>query len=149
MELEAAGALVGWVASRAKVCGGRDMGFWEECGDGGRSRGGVGLGGGVVLSLGDVLAMLLRLWCLEGDFWRGSHTKTAKPVFPLPLGPSSRNLGIAAAFATDLYSKVWMRIGSSMATRRVMPIICGVGAKRAVAQLSSSYHAMVFWCGWK
>lgn len=35
-----------------------------------------------------------------------------------------------------------MRIGSSMATRRVTAIICGVGAKRAVAQLSSSYHAM-------
>lgn len=59
IELEAAGALVGWVAGGAKVCGGRDVGFWEEGGDGGGGGRGVSLGCGVVLGLGDGLAILL------------------------------------------------------------------------------------------
>jgi hypothetical protein len=136
---EAARALKGWVAGGAVVRGRRDVGAGEERFDGERLRGRVGLGNGVAFGLGTV-SLIRSLAAGIDEAVR--RTKVVNAVFPLPLGPTSRKVGIFVVAAACLYRKLCSSIGSPSATRTVMMMVVRLGENAAVSQLSSSYHAM-------
>jgi hypothetical protein len=70
------------------------------------------------------------------------HTNVVNAVFPLPLGPTSRNVGRLVDAAAFRYNKVCSSIGSPIATIRVMKMVVRLGENAAVSQLSSSCHAI-------
>jgi hypothetical protein len=63
-------------------------------------------------------------------------------VFPLPLGPTRRKVGMLADAAAFLYRKLCSNIGSPIATMKVMRMVVRFGENALVSQLSSSYHAI-------
>jgi hypothetical protein len=71
------------------------------------------------------------------------RTKVAKAVFPLPLGPMSRNVGSFVASPACLYKRLCSSIGSTSATTSVMRMVLRLGENAAVSQLSLSCHAML------
>lgn len=65
-----------------------------------------------------------------------------KAVFPAPLGPKTRNVGVAVD-ARDLYKYQCTNIGSVMEMRRVMRMVERYGPSPRVSHESCSYHVIV------
>lgn len=63
-------------------------------------------------------------------------------VFPPPLGPTRRKVGVFVVAAACLYKKVCSNIGRVIATTNVMRMVVRFGESAFVSKLSSSYHAM-------
>lgn len=64
-------------------------------------------------------------------------------VFPAPLGPSNRKVGVTAVFLDARYRNVWSKMGNESATTKAMSIAHGSPERSRESALSGEDQSIL------